>query len=115
MLEGPGMQNGNKGSWHKRAAASEDLEDIRWVRKEGFRTEVREASSRDAPRVVENEELDSMEGSARSELKERTSSVSVRRDGYVGPPPIVGNFAPIGWEKEEKLWIMVIHLDLLAL
>jgi hypothetical protein len=29
MLERPKMQNGNKGPWHKTAAASQDREDIR--------------------------------------------------------------------------------------
>jgi hypothetical protein len=33
---------------------------------------------------------------------------------YVGALVILGNYAPTGWKKEEKLWIMVIHLALLA-
>jgi hypothetical protein len=38
-------------------------------------------------------------------------SFSVRRAGNVGTPATLGNFAPTSWKKEEKLWMMVIHLD----
>jgi hypothetical protein len=37
-----------------------------------------------------------------------------RRAGYVGTPADLGNFTSTSWQSEEKLWIMVIHLDLLA-
>jgi hypothetical protein len=43
------------------------------------------------------------------------SSVSVRRAGYVGVPATPGIMAPLLYERErENLWMMVIHLDLLA-
>jgi hypothetical protein len=46
--------------------------------------------------------------------KKLTSTVSVRRARYAGLQAVLRNIATTGWKKEEKLWIMVIHLDLLA-
>jgi hypothetical protein len=99
---------------------------MRGVRQEGFWTGVREVSSQDvqwvtenkeldlveglAPSRVENQELGIVEGSAPSKTEEKpTSSVSVRRAGYVGAPDTPGVImAHHGKEKkEENLWMMV--------
>jgi hypothetical protein len=69
MLEGPGMQNWNKGPGNTTAAISVNQEDTRWFRQEGFQTRVREASSWGVQRVVEGEKLDLVEGSSPSGVK----------------------------------------------
>jgi hypothetical protein len=68
------------------------------------------------PSRVENQELGILEGLAPSKTEEKpTSSISVRRAGYVGAPATPGVMARRGKEKnEENLWMMVIHLDLQA-
>jgi hypothetical protein len=100
------MQNGNKGPRQKTVAASSDREDIRRVRQEGFRAGGRESSNRDFQRVAENDEqgsapfgaenqgLGTVKGSAPSKTEEiPTSSVSIRRAGYVGAPATPGVMA----------------------
>jgi hypothetical protein len=98
------MQNQNKGSIHKTAAACQDREDIRGVHEE---------SNRDVQRVVEGERLGSVQGSAPSGARKQgsgvvegstfskteeqtsiTSNVSVRGAGNVWAPATWGNFAP---------------------
>jgi hypothetical protein len=75
----------------------------REVRQEGFRTGVREASSRDVQRVAENEELNCVEGSAFSETEEEpTRSFSVRGAENVGISATLGTFAPTGWKKKKN-------------
>jgi hypothetical protein len=95
-LERPGMQNGIKGPIHKKAAASQDREDKRGDRQEDHQAGNHKASSRDFQQDVENDRLDLVEGSA----------------------PSSRSYGPHCWgggEKErENLWIIVIHLDLLA-
>jgi hypothetical protein len=59
--------------------------------------------------------LDIVEGLAPSETeKELTRSFRVRRARNVGAPATLGNSAPTILIKEEKLWMIVIHLYLLA-
>jgi hypothetical protein len=60
------MQNWNKEPRHKTAALSENQEDTTWVRQEGLRTRICEASKQDVQWVVEGERLDLMERSAPS-------------------------------------------------
>jgi hypothetical protein len=57
----------------KMAAASQDQEDIRWIQQEGFRTGVCEASSWDVQWVAANQEVESMEESAPSEVEKEAS------------------------------------------
>jgi hypothetical protein len=62
-------QQVNKKPRHKMAAVSEDWDNIRWIWQEGFRTGVHEASNWDVQWVAANQELESMEGSAPSEVR----------------------------------------------
>jgi hypothetical protein len=69
------MQNRNKGPIQKTAVASQDLEDIRGVRQEGFRIGVREESNRDVQRVAECERLGSVTGFEPSGAKKQGSDI----------------------------------------
>jgi hypothetical protein len=74
------------------------------VLQEDHRTGDREASSRDFQWVVENQELDLLEGSTPSEAEGKpTSGINVRRDGKVGAQATRNSFSP--WlEKKERKW-----------
>jgi hypothetical protein len=86
-LEVPRTQHCHKEPRHKTTAASQDGEDIRGVRLEGFRNGVREASNRNVRWIAENEELDLLERSTTSEKEEEpasiTSNIKVRGAGYM--------------------------------
>jgi hypothetical protein len=63
-----------------------------------------------APSRVENQELGIVERSTASKMEEKlTSSISIRRTGYVGAPATPGVTAHRGKEKkkEESLRMMV--------
>jgi hypothetical protein len=71
--------------WHKRprpksAATSRKQEDIQQDRQEDFWTGSREESSHDFHRVTGSERLDSVDGSASSEMKEEAISSLRNRD-----------------------------------
>jgi hypothetical protein len=42
--------------------------------------------------------------------EELNCSFCLRRAGNVAAPATLGNFAPAGSQKEEKLWMMAIYL-----
>jgi hypothetical protein len=63
---------------------------------------------------MENEELNTEEGSAPSETEEEpTRSFRVRRAGNVGAAATLDSFAPTVWKRRKK-GMMAIHLDRLA-
>jgi hypothetical protein len=104
-VEGPGVQNWNKEPWHKATAASENQENTIWVRHEGLRTRIREASKRDIQRVAESEKLDPVEESSPPpETDEETIRVfSIRSAGNVGAPATGDSFAlPLKKKKKKK-------------
>jgi hypothetical protein len=113
------MRNWNKGPVNKTAAASENQEDIRWVRQEGFRTGVGEVSSRDVQHVTESEGLDIVEGSAPSGTgnqkldivqgstpsetdEEPTHIFSIIRAGNVGAPITLSSSASTGGKRKKN-------------
>jgi hypothetical protein len=91
-------------------------EDNQQELQEGHRPGDHEASSSDFQQVAENQELDLVEGSPPCQAEEKpTSSVSVRRAGYVGAPATPGIMAHLGKEKKRrKLLDYDENLDRLA-
>jgi hypothetical protein len=73
-------------------------QDVQWVAEKKEKNLV-EGS---APSGAENQELGIVEGLVPSKTEEKsTSSVSIRRAGYVGAPDIPGVMAHRGKEKNE--------------
>jgi hypothetical protein len=88
------------------------VRDIQWVAE----NEELDLVVGSAPSGTENQGLGIVEGSTPSKTEEKpTSSINVRRAGYEGALATPGVMAHHGKEKKIKnLWMVVIHLDLLA-
>jgi hypothetical protein len=85
----------NKGPRLEEATISEEQENIWENLWESHQTGNREANCQIIFRVVENQELDIVEGSAPFEMEEEpTSSFSIRRAGNVGAPATMDRFPP---------------------
>jgi hypothetical protein len=108
-----GKHQGNKVRRLEEATISKERENTWENLRESHRAGYREANRQVFCPVTKNQGLDIVEGSTPETEEEHTRNFSVREAGNVGAPATPDSFAP-RLEKEEKLWMIVVHLDGLA-